>query len=193
MFDVLGHLDNIRLMSFSVLCIIRFHCWALPELRFDSRRIWSMRSIKIVWYSFNISSSYIWLIFISDILLDVLITSIIRYALTLFGDWHTSLILIWIPCVGTHIGILLGIINLLRLLYVYCLTDGLSLLFLWCLNGFNFRLFSLSIYLCLVFIASKLLVIIDMYPRGLLNRLLISLYLFVLFWLNKYILFCVLI
>ncbi len=148
MFYILCHLYNVRFMSFIILCIIRFHCWALSELRFDSRHIWGRSCIKIAWYSFNIPSSYIWLIFISDILLDVLITSIIRYALTLCRDRHTSLVLILIPSVRTDIRILLRMINLLRLFYVCCLTNRLSLLFLWWLNDSNLRLFYLSIYFC---------------------------------------------
>lgn len=107
MFNILCHLYNIRFMSFSVLYIIRFYCRALFELRLDPSHIRGRSCIKIIGNRFDISSSYIRFIFISDIFLDVLITSIIRDALALCRDWHTSLVLILIASVGTDIRIFL--------------------------------------------------------------------------------------
>lgn len=172
MFHILCHLYYIWLMSLSELCVVWAHRWTLPELRLNSSDIWGRSCIEIVRYCFNISSSYIWLIFVPNILLDVFITSIFRDALIFWCHRHTSFILILITSVGTHIGILLGIINLLRLFNVHCFTDRLNLLFFLSLDYNILWFFDLFVHFGLVFISCKLLVFTDMNPRGLLSRLL---------------------
>lgn len=184
--DVCSHLSYIWLCSLGFK-IIRSHWWVLPKLWLELACVVSScwHVSKITWRCLYIASSNIRFIFISNILLNILMASIIGYTISVFimRRCISIFILILIPSIWTNVRGLrriihlltllfysrwltwvLGLLNLLCLLYPLILLDFTLLILLWLsfcnINLTNLNSLGLSIYFGLVFIPFKDLVLV---------------------------------